>query len=305
MDDPSNTLKNCQICPRRCGVDRFSGEWGYCRSDAGFNIGAICRHGGEEPVLGGAQGICNVFFTHCNLQCRYCQNVQISRNQSVGAALQLEDVTARIIAVLDRGISTLGFVAPSHHLPQMAQIIRRLHQLGRRPVVVYNTSAYDRRRSLQAIADLVDIYLPDFKYLHGATAAALSDAADYPAVASRAIAEMLHQKGATLVLDDQGAARRGVIIRHLVLPGHVSESIELLAYIARTFSPEVHVSLMAQYYPTAAVQHHPLLGRTLTRREYDRAVAALVDYGFENGWIQERSSAVCYRPDFAQMDPFA
>lgn len=272
--------------------------------------------------------MCNVFFSHCNLQCVYCQNYQISRNESCrvhpvhpvhsadldcahhhqdnapGNPLRLEEVLDRICIILDQGITTLGFVTPSHQIPQMVSIIRALHRRGRYPIVVYNTSAYDRISSLQALADLIDIYLPDFKYTDADLARRWSDGPDYPAIATRAITEMIRQKGTDLELDATGQARKGVMIRHLVLPGHIRNSLNVLAHIKHEFSTAISVSLMAQYYPPITMQGHSPLDRKLTSREYQQVVQALLDLGFENGWIQERSSAECFRPDFEAPEPF-
>ncbi len=220
-------LKSCTLCPRQCGVDRSAGAKGYCRIDDGFAIASITLHRGEEPVLSGGRGICNVFFSHCNLRCRYCQNVQISRNETrvKYGDWSLAQVVDRITAILESGVERLGFVSPSHMLPQMVTIIEALHRRGYHPVVVYNSNGYDRVEILRDLEQLVDVYLPDCKYSDAHLSAQWSGAGDYPSVAAAALKEMYRQKGHILHLDDDGLAVRGMIVRHLVLPGAVANSL--------------------------------------------------------------------------------
>ncbi len=300
-------LRRCVACPRACGADRTRDGRGYCRTGDGFEIGAICAHRGEEPVLGGARGTANVFFAHCNLQCAFCQNHQISRNSSADPAvtLSLGAVLDRIAAILATGVRHVGFVSPSHCVPQMRAIITGLHARGLRPVTVMNTGAYDTVATLRDLADLVDVYLPDLKYLDDDLAARCSDARDYPDVARSALHEMHRQKGSYLFCDDDGHATAGLIVRHLVLPGHVEYSKRCLEFIARELSPAVHVSLLAQYRPTPAVSHDPDLGRRLHADEYAEVVAHLHALGLRRGWMQEPGSADHYNPDFRASHPFA
>lgn len=300
-------LKNCKICPRQCGADRFSDKLGYCKSNAGFNVGAICLHRGEEPVLSGTIGICNVFFTHCNIQCRYCQNFQISRNRGnmIEYSFDLNQLIEKIILLLDKGCNILGFVSPSHVIPQMQAVILRLRELGKNPVIVMNTNAYDRVEILKELEGLVDIYLPDFKYADAELGAEYSDVSDYPDVAIRAIREMYRQKGSMLyVNEDNGVARSGLIIRHLVLPGHVDNSIAVMQKIAEEISTSVHISLMSQYYPTESVRNHPILGKKISLKEYEIVIEEMRRLGFYKGWIQESDSFQHYQPDFIQTHPF-
>jgi putative pyruvate formate lyase activating enzyme len=299
-------LADCVCCPRNCHARRLDGELGYCRTGASFSIGSICVHHGEEPVISGTRGICNVFFTRCNMQCLYCQNYQISRNRSpiIEYPLQLADVVERIERILDTGVKCVGFVSPSHCVPQMKAIIRALGARGRRPTYLMNTNAYDKVDTLRSLEDLMDVYLPDLKYMDAELAARYSDAGDYPEVAAQALKEMCRQKGAEIVLDDEGCVRRGLIVRHLILPGHVENAKRCLQFVARHLSPSVHVSLLAQYCPTPAVAGHPLLGRRLQPEEREEALDELERLGFYRGWTQELASADSYNPDFAQSHPF-
>lgn len=303
---PHLDLHHCRICPRRCGVDRFAGPTGFCRTDAGYAVASITRHRGEEPVLSGDNGICNVFFNHCNLRCRYCQNFQISRNESRirGGGLTLPALGDEIAALLDTGVRHLGFVSPSHMVGQMLAIIAQVRRRGHRPVIVYNSNGYDRVETLRLLEEVVDVYLPDYKYRDPALAAQWSAAAEYPEVAALALAEMYRQKGKVLHLGDDGLVERGLIVRHLVLPGAVANSLAVLRFLAETLSPGITLSLMSQYQPIAAVADRPPLNRSLLAAEYDQVVAEMERLGFSQGWVQDFASAECYNPDFDLDSPF-
>ena len=298
-------LEHCLICPRACGVNRMEGEKGYCRTDAGYHIGSICLHRGEEPVISGRKGICNIFFSHCNLQCLYCQNYQISRNRDTeGIRMTPESVVSSVIQCLEQGAEAVGFVTPSHFVPHVRNIIGMLHTRRYYPVTVYNSNGYDTPESLRSLEGLIDVYLPDMKYLDPLLASEYSEATDYPEAAKMAILEMYRQKGNSLIVGENGQALNGMIIRHLVLPGHADDSVAILNWIAGELSPSVHISLMSQYYPTSCVASHPLLSRRITAKEYDRVVQVMEDLGFHNGWIQEMDSHRLYNPDFDRDHPF-
>jgi len=303
---PLEELRTCRICPRNCNADRFSSKPGYCKADASFSISSIFLHLGEEPVISGNRGICNVFFTNCNLQCIYCQNHQISCNTLDYSLqkLELKEVIVQIVQLLATGVNHVGFVSPSHFLPQVKVIIDTLRFLGLDPVFVYNTNAYDNIERIHELENYIDIYLPDFKYADDLLGQRYSDVKDYPEIALAAIKEMMRQKGTSLAVNKEGYATSGVIIRHLVLPGHPENSINVLRAIAKELSAEIHISLMAQYYPTYKVSMQEYLGRTLKTKEYERVVNELDKLGIENGWVQELSSQENYRPDFDAEKPF-
>ena len=303
---PLEELRDCSFCPRNCHADRFSSKTGYCKSGASFNISSVCVHKGEEPVISGKDGICNIFFTNCNLQCIYCQNWQISTNRKErnSTEMPLENVIREITAILDRGINMIGFVSPSHAIPQMRIIVNILDSLGYHPVKVYNTNGYDKPEILKSLEGIIDVFLPDFKYMDTLLAEEYSDAADYPQIASQALKEMYRQKGSALHLSDDGQVESGIIIRHLVLPGQVENSRKVLRIIAEEISPKLHISLMSQYYPTQAVACHPVLKRQLKQREYDAVVDEMNILGFSNGWTQELESKHNYQPDFQRKHPF-
>ena len=300
------SLRDCRICPRQCGVDRFVEPTGFCRTEAGYAIASVTLHRGEEPVLSGSKGICNVFFGHCNLRCLYCQNFQISRNESriKEADWSLQTVVGAVTAILDTGVGHLGFVSPSHMVPQMAAIINEVQRQGYRPVIVYNSNGYDRVATLQQLEALIDVYLPDCKYMDPVLAGKWSGAADYPAVAGAALREMYRQKGNVLHLDAEGMVERGLIVRHLVLPGAVANSLAVLRFLTDELSNRIALSLMAQYRPIEAVVDKEFLNRRLLASEYAEVIATMERLGFSEGWVQECTSADCYNPDFEQDSPF-
>jgi putative pyruvate formate lyase activating enzyme len=219
--------------------------------------------------------------------------------------MTLTEIIHEIEYFLNTGIEAVGFVSPSHFSPHVKTIIHQLHADGYKPITVYNTNSFDKAEIIKSFEGLIDVYLPDLKYAEAETSLNWSDSSTYPAVSKTAIMEMYRQKGSTLVLGDNNQAVTGLIIRHLVLPGRVSESIQLFEWVAHQLSPSVHVSLMSQYYPTEGVMGHPVLGRPILKDEYNLVVKAMEDLGFHKGWIQEFNSSFVYRPDFCNSNPFS
>ncbi len=299
-------LSHCTICPRECGVNRFLGGDGYCGMDAGMNIASICIHRGEEPPISGPDGICNIFFSGCNLHCIYCQNHEISHpeNEPVREDMTLKETLDEAERILSGGIRAVGFVSPSHVVPQVRAIIRGLNERGLKPITVYNTNSYDKPETIESLEGLIDIYLPDYKYVSPALAGKYSDAPDYPEIALKAMKKMYYQKGSVLHLDGEGRAECGMLIRHLVLPAHTGESKKVLRNIADELSSGVHLSLMSQYHPTPSVKYLPPLDRALYEEEYETVVKVMADLGFRNGWTQDMESNLNYRPDFRRENPF-
>jgi len=304
--DPLEELKACNICPRKCNADRFSDRKGYCNAGPEFSISSICIHRGEEPVISGSKGICNVFFTNCNLQCVFCQNWQISDNEFDHSRehMALEEVLRQIIAILDTGINILGFVSPGHFIPQMKVIINALKYLGYDPVIVYNSNGYDNVDQLIALEGMIDVYLPDFKYMEEDLSGEYSDANDYPQYALAAHKEMYRQMGSNLIIDNEGYAMRGMLIRHLVLPGHSANSIKVMEAIAKELSPDVHVALMSQYYPCHRAREFTSLNQPVDPVEYKKVLKRMQELGITRGFIQGIDSSAHYRPDFEQKHPF-
>lgn len=299
-------LRACNICPRKCNANRFSGKKGYCKAGTEFSISSICIHRGEEPVISGSNGICNVFFTNCNLQCVYCQNWQISSNRQDHSRnhMALEEVLRQITGILDSGINIVGFVSPGHFIPQMKIIVNALSELGYHPTIVYNSNGYDDVEQLKRLEGMVDVYLPDFKYMDEALARRYSDAPDYPVIALKAHKEMLRQTGSGLIVDNEGYAMRGMLIRHLVLPGHTGNSLQIMEVIAEELSPNIHVALMSQYYPCHLANEFEPLKNHVDPKEYKKVVKRMEELGITRGFIQGIESADHYRPDFEDEQPF-
>ena len=287
-------------------VRRAEGEDGYCRTGTDLYIASICLHRGEEPPVSGETGICNVFFAHCNLQCIYCQNYRISRNDSMAEKfrMSLSNAIDRIETILDRGARGVGFVSPSHCVPAMRDIIAGLKERGIDQTFVFNTAAYDRVKTIEELEGKINLYLPDLKYQDEALAEEYSGAADYPSVAREVLGEIFRQKGSELTFNPDGTIHSGMIIRHLVLPGAVENSKRCLRFIARELSPDIHISLMAQYHPPPPVRNHPILGRILLKEEYDTVLDEMNRLGFHRGWIQELESHHNYLPDFDRPGVF-
>ncbi len=297
---------NCNCCPRNCDAERGSDKLGFCKSREGLYISSICAHRGEEPVLSGPHGICNIFFSHCNMQCIYCQNYQISDNRTdlSSSEMTLEQVLEQVEFILDRGAIGVGFVSPSHFVEQMRRIMQALTERGRNPIFVYNTNSYDKVETIASLEDEIDVYLPDLKYADDLLAKEYSNTPRYTETATKALKEMYRQKGANIDLDDSELVTRGMIIRHLVLPGHVENSKAVLRFIAEELSPDCYISLMAQYYPTQRVSNHPVLGRTIHPDEYNEVVDEFEQLGFHRGFVQKLSAPWSYKPDFIKDHPF-
>ncbi len=299
-------LSQCTMCPHLCGTNRFSNKAGFCKSGAGFDISSICIHKGEEPVISGEKGICNIFFSHCNLQCIYCQNYTISGNtfSLAGGFATIDTIIDTILETLEQTENIVGFVSPSHFIPQVMAIIRAIHKKGKHPVMVYNTNGYDKTKSLQMLEEYIDVYLTDFKYSDAKLGYKYSGIRNYPEVAAEAHKEIYRQKGSNLILNKDGIAESGIIIRHLILPGATQQSINVLKFIAEEISPALHISLMSQYFPTPLVKQHQELSRTITCDEYNEVLNALYSFAFYRGWTQDINSNNFYRPDFSKSQPF-
>lgn len=285
--------RNCTLCPRRCGVDREAGQTGFCGMPAGLRIARAMLHYGEEPPISGSFGTGAVFFSGCTLRCVYCQNREISAGGK-GKAVSSEQLRALFERLIDEGAQSIDLVTPTHFLPSILPALT-----PKLPVpVVYNCGGYERVETLRQLEGLVDIYLPDMKYADNALAARLSAAADYFETASAAIREMYRQTGPALVED--GIMRRGVLLRHLVLPGYLENTLRVLDWAAETFPKNaVMLSLMSQYVPMGPARSMPPLDRRLTQEEYDGAVSWMQLCGLTFGYTQDPSAATQeLLPDF-------
>ena len=299
-------IHNCKMCPRHCGADRTSSKLGFCNVDGKPHIAEICVHKGEEPVLGGEKGVCNVFFSSCNLRCVFCQNYEISQLKPEKQEItSFQKAADKIANILCSGVKTLGFVSPSHQVFQMKTIIDLVRKRGFNPTIVYNSNGYDDVATLKELEGYVDVYLPDFKYGLPDLGQKFSSADNYPEFALKAVKEMYFQKGSRLELDENGNAENGLIIRHLVLPNNLENTFKVLEMIAYEISPNVHISLMSQYYPEFKALEMTELNRILTVSEYQAAMQKAESLGLFKGWFQALESNTNYRPDFsAEGNPF-
>lgn len=292
------------MCPRRCGVPRGQG---FCGADDDIKVASVCLHRGEEPPLVGPDnlGIVNVFFAHCNLQCVYCQNWQISGRNVKAHTMTPDDVADEVCRLLPESSGLMGLVTAAHYIDSVPTIIDAVRKHGFTPTVVYNSGGYESVEALKRLEGLVDIYLPDLKYMDKQLAMRWSHAEDYPEVAAAALMEMKRQVGGGLKCDEQGIAYRGMIVRHLVLPGCIGNSLQCLEWLANNFNPfNLHLSLMAQYFPPREGLEPPL-NRTITPDEYQQVVEKAEALGLTAGWLQEMSAESNYRPDFSQdNNPF-
>ncbi len=293
-------LASCDICPRRCKVNRLRGERGFCHSGYLPIVSAVCAHHGEEPPISGSKGSGTVFLGNCNLRCVYCQNYQISQNWRRQESKEMDFLKlAEAMVHLQDGLGchNINFVSPSHFVPQLARAVLEAVPMGLRVPLVYNSSGYDSIASLREFEGIIAVYLPDLRYASDKWAKRLSRAPDYVERARAAIKEMYRQVG-ELVLDESGVARSGLIVRHLILPNGLAGSEESLRWLASEVSPGVAVSIMAQYYPSHRAKEIPLLSRIISAAEYAEVLRLLDEMGLENGWVQELGAAENYLPDF-------
>jgi len=252
-------LRNCCVCPRNCGIDRTAGETGFCGMGEQFRVASAFPHFGEEAPLVGLHGSGAIFLSGCNLACIFCQNYEISQLRE-GRDVSLDEMTAIMLGLQQRGCHNINFVSPTHYGPQVLEAVSVARDLGLHIPIVYNSGGYDSVNMLRLLEGYVDIYMPDAKYWDESAAAELSSARDYPQVMRAALKEMHRQVG-DLVLDDEGIATRGLLVRHLVLPGGLAGSEQVLEFIAREVSPNTYVNVMGQYRPCYRAHEHPVLCR--------------------------------------------
>jgi putative pyruvate formate lyase activating enzyme len=300
----TDQLVHCECCPRKCGVNRLEGRTGFCRIAGDVQVAHAGLHFGEEPPISGTRGSGAIFFAGCNLRCVFCQNHQISQEfqTSEMQILTAEDLAAEMLRLEHAGAHNINLVSPSHVIFQAADAIVAARNKGLAIPIVYNSNGYDSVDALRQVRGLVDIYLPDIKYLSNDVARRYSSAGDYADIIPGVLHEMLGQVG-HLELDDAGIARRGLLVRHLVLPGAVDNSRQCLAFLAK-LSPATHVSIMSQYSPQYKAAKYPPIHQPLTAREYDEVTDYAVELGLENAFIQELDSRHRYLPDFDRDRPF-
>jgi len=273
----SDILNQCTLCPHHCLVDRHHGERGLCRTGDQPVVSSYGPHFGEEDPLVGSRGSGTIFFTHCNLYCIFCQNYEISHGGE-GEEISIPDLAAMMILLQKKGCHNLNFVTPSHQVYQILEALAPAIEAGLNVPLVYNTGGYDAVETLKLLDGVIDIYMPDFKFWDPAVAAELCQGADYPEVARQAFKEMHRQVG-DLVLDENGVARRGLLVRHLVLPDGLAGTKEVMEFLAREISPNTYVNVMGQYRPCGRASEHASLRKFLTGVEHAEALRLALEAG--------------------------
>jgi putative pyruvate formate lyase activating enzyme len=306
-EEAYNNLISCTSCPRDCKVDRKNGEFGICTSGHLPAVSSYTPHFGEEPVLSGTKGAGNIFFGNCNLKCIFCQNFEISQNPKSEKNNEVSHnrLAGIMIELQNNGCHNIGLVSPTHFSATILKSIHIAAKNGLHLPIIYNTNGYDSVDMLRLYENVIDIYLPDFKYGNNEYAKKYSLVDNYFEKTKEALKEMFRQVGDELIYDDNVLVR-GMIIRHLVLPNGLSETENIFRFIAEELSPNVHISLMSQYYPTNKSYKDILIDRRLRYSEYKKAVELLEKYRLHNGWIQEMESTVTYHPNFNEnrANPF-
>ena len=269
IDAAYEVLSQCTLCPRNCRVDRHHGELGVCRTGDRPVVSSYAPHFGEEDPLVGSHGSGTIFFTHCNLYCIFCQNYEISHGGE-GEEISGADLAAMMLILQKRGCHNINFVTPSHQVYQILAALPAAIAGGLNVPLVYNTGGYDALETLRLLDGVVDIYMPDFKFWDPQVAKDLCQAGDYPEIARQAVKEMHRQVG-DLVADEPGVARRGLLVRHLVLPDGLAGTREIMEFLAREVSPDTYVNVMGQYRPCGRAGEHPALRKFLTALEHEQA----------------------------------
>lgn len=281
--------QNCKLCPRECGADRNHGELGFCGADKTVRIARAALHYWEEPCISGTNGSGTVFFSFCNLKCVFCQNYTVSRGK-IGREVSRGRLTKIFLELQNQGAHNLNLVTPTHYLPDIIPALRMAKKEGLNLPVVYNSGGYESLETLESLCEVVDVFLPDLKFASVSTGKELANAPDYFKVAAAAIRRMAELTGSCKI-DNNGLIRRGLIVRHLILPGKVEESRTILKWIKDELPKWVMVSLMGQYLPVGNAINHPTLGQKVNIAEYDAVVDYLFQLGLENGYVQEISAA--------------
>lgn len=279
-----NYYENCKLCPRKCGADRRTNK-GYCGQSDKLYAALAYLHMWEEPCISGKGGSGTVFFTGCNLRCVYCQNSEIA-NGGVGFEITARRLGEIFLELQDKGAENINLVTPTHYIPHITEALQSVRDTRLKIPVVYNCGGYESVGALKMLDGLVDIYMPDFKYMDSEIAKRYSNAPDYPDAAKAALAEMVRQTG-KCVFDDLGMMKRGVLVRHLVLPSHIENSKAAVEYLHRTYGDTIFMSIMNQYTPLEGARGYTEINRKLTEAEYDEVIDFAAGIGVENAFIQE------------------
>lgn len=282
----------CDLCPRKCLVDRKKGEKGICGQTENLKVARAALHFWEEPCISGDAGSGAVFFSGCPLHCVFCQNENIA-NGTVGKEISLERLVDIFLELQEKGANNINLVTPGHFVTQIVKALDQARREGLTLPVVYNTSSYETVDTIKMLDGYVDIYLPDFKYMSPVLSKKYSHAPDYAEVAKAAIAEMVRQTGKAVFVngDEDNLILSGTIVRHLTLPGCMEDSMQILKYLHETYGDTIYISIMNQFTPLSNLEKYPELNRKITDEEYETLVDYAIEIGIENGFIQEGDTA--------------
>lgn len=284
-----NKYENCLLCPRKCGINRATGQTGVCGVSAEIRVARAALHYWEEPCISGEKGSGAVFFSGCSLHCVFCQNRGISDGKA-GKIISKERLRDIFLELKAKGANNINLVTPGQYIPDIVWAVSDARRYGMELPIVYNTSGYENADELKQLEGIVDVYLPDFKYMDSALSAKYSRAKDYPSVAKQAISEMVRQQPGVVIDDATGLIQKGVIVRQLLLPGHVNDAKAILKYLHDTYQDSIYISMMSQFTPIA-LKDYPEINRTVTRREYERLIDYAIKIGITNAFIQEGNVA--------------
>ena len=280
-----NKYENCLLCPRKCGINRRTGQTGVCGVSCEIKVARAALHYWEEPCISGKRGSGAVFFSGCSLHCVFCQNREISDGKE-GKVISKERLSDIFMELADKGANNINLVTPGQYIPDIVWAVNDAKSRGMKLPIIYNTSGYENVTELKLLEGIVDVYLPDFKYMDSTLSARYSRAKDYPSVAKQALSEMVRQQPDVVIDDVTGLIQKGVIVRQLLLPGHVNDAKAVLKYLYDTYHDHVYISMMSQFTPIA-LKDYPEINRTVTRREYERLVDYALEIGITNAFIQE------------------
>ena len=280
-----NKYENCLLCPRKCGINRRTGQTGVCGISSEIKVARAALHYWEEPCISGKRGSGAVFFSGCSLHCVFCQNREISDGKA-GKVISKERLSDIFMELADKGANNINLVTPGQYIPDIVWAVNDAKSRGMKLPIIYNTSGYENVTELKLLEGIVDVYLPDFKYMDSTLSARYSRAKDYPSVAKQALSEMVRQQPDVVIDDATGLIQKGVIVRQLLLPGHVNDAKAVLKYLYDTYHDHVYISMMSQFTPIA-LKDYPEINRTVTKREYERLVNYALEIGITNAFIQE------------------
>ena len=280
-----NKYENCLLCPRKCGINRSTGQTGVCGVSSEIKVARAALHYWEEPCISGKRGSGAVFFSGCSLHCVFCQNREISDGKA-GKLISKERLSDIFMELADKGANNINLVTPGQYIPDIVWAVNDAKSRGMKLPIIYNTSGYENVTELNLLEGIEDVYLPDFKYMDSTLSARYSRTKDYPSVAKQALSEMVRQQPDVVIDDATGLIQKGVIVRQLLLPGHVNDAKAVLKYLYDTYHDHVYISMMSQFTPIA-LKDYPEINRTVTRREYERLVDYALEIGITNAFIQE------------------